>query len=262
MSEMSLTLTTSPEVDSLIAQSKSIERKLSENQNKLSRKTDFLLCPICQEGYLYPIERGKTLGLIADKWLVCNKCAAEFDKKLSKAQLIKSVNDPYGIFKRYSDQTLPLEKWKEIAFSRMKAENYDLGEELSTIKTKLGEFVLQQFTEGKFKLLLADINSFILKKDEIPLFATKAEVIEERKRKVTQRTTTGGGRRNYGGFSFRVAKGVYYHAGSSAPASPRQTTVQSSEYTELVAADNGDFLITNQRILFKGNRSLGTCHTN
>lgn len=257
MSEMSLTLTTSPEVDSLIAQSTIIEAKLSENENKLTRKTDFLLCPVCQDGYLYPTERGRILGLVADKWLVCNKCSAEFDKKLSNAQLIKSINDPYGIYKQYANQTLPLEKWKEIAFSRMRAENYDFGEELSAIKTKLGEFVLQQFTDGKFKLLLVDVNSFILKKDEIPLFATKAEVIEERKRKVTQRTTTGGGRRNYGGFSFRVAKGVYYHAGSSAPASPRQTTVQSSEYTELVAADNGDFLITNQRILFKGNRSRG-----
>jgi hypothetical protein len=254
---MSLTLTTSPEVDSLIVQSKSIEKKLSENQNMLSRKTGFLLCPVCQVGYLYPTERGKTLGLIADKWLICEKCAAEFDKKLNRAQLIKAVNDPYGIFKQYANQTLPFEKWKEIAFSRMKAEKYDLGEELSDIKTKLGQFVSQQFTEGKFKLLLADINSFIFKKNENPLFATKAEIIEERKRKVTQRTTTGGGRRNYSGFSFRVAKGLYYHAGASAPASPRQTTVQSSEYTELVAADSGDFLITNQRILFKGNRSRG-----
>lgn len=254
---MSLTLTTTPEVDSLIAQVKNVQAKLSENQETLTRKTDFLLCPICQEGYLYPTERGKILGLIADTWLICNKCRAEFDKKLSKAELVKSVNDPYGIYKQYANQTLPLEKWKEIAFSRMRAENYDFEEELSAIKSKLGQFVLQQFTEGKFKLLLADFNSFILKKDENPLFATKAEVIEERKRKVTQRTTTGGGRRNYSGFSFRVAKGLYYHTSASAPVSPRQTTVQSSEYTELVAADNGDFLITNQRILFKGNRSRG-----
>jgi len=257
MSEMSLTLTTSPEVDSLIAQAKNIEAKLSENQNKLTGKTDFLLCPLCQEGYLYPTERGKILGIIADKWLICNKCSAEFDKKLGKAQLVKTVNDPYGIYKKYANQTLPLEKWKEIAFSRMRTENYDFGEELSAIKSKLGQFVSQQFTDGKFKILLADLNSFIFKKDENPLFATKAEVIEERKRRVTQRTTTGGGRRNYSGFSFRVARGLYYHTGASAPASPRQTTVQSSEYTELVAADSGDFLVTNQRILLKGNRSRG-----
>jgi hypothetical protein len=257
MSEMSLTVTSSPEVDSLISRVKDIEAKISANQNTLTRKTEFLLCPICQNGYLYPTERGKVLGLIGDKWLICNKCSAEFDKKLSKAQLVKSVNDPYGIYKKYANQTLPLEKWQEIAFSRMRAENYDFEEELSTIKTKLGQFVSQQFIDGKFKLLLVDLNSFILKKDENPLFATKAEVIEERKRKVTQRTTTGGGRRNYSGFSFRVAKGLYYHTGASAPASPRQTTVQSSEYTELVAADSGDFLVTNQRILFKGNRSRG-----
>lgn len=107
------------------------------------------------------------------------------------------------------------------------------------------------------KLIITDLNRFIFKKGEVPLFATKAEVIEERKRKITQRTTTGGGRRNYGGFTFRVAKGIYAHAGSSVPASPRQTTVQSTEYTELVTSDSGDFLITNQRVLFKGNRSRG-----
>lgn len=257
MSEASLSLTTSPEVDSLIAQAKGIEVKLSENQKILTRKIDHVFCPVCQEGYLYPTERGKILGVIADKWLICNKCRAEFDKKFEKAVLVKVSKDPYSIYKKYANQTLPLEKWKEIAFSRIKAENYDFEEKLSDIKSKLGQFVLQQFSEGKLKLIITDLNSFIFKKGEIPLFATKAEIIEERKRKITQRTTTGGGRRNYGGFTFRVAKGIYAHAGSSAPASPRQTTVQSTEYTELLTADSGDFLITNQRILFKGNRSRG-----
>lgn len=257
MSEMSLTLTTTPEVDSLIAQVKNIEAKLSENQKTLTRKIDYIFCPVCQEGYLYPTERGRILGLIADKWLICNKCKAEFDKKLEKAVLVKASKDPYGIYKKYANQTLPLEKWKEVAFSRIRAENYDYEETLSEIKSKLGQFVLQQFSDGKLKLIITDLNSFIFKKGENPLFATKAEIIEERKRKITQRTTTGGGKRNYGGFTFRVAKGIYAHAGSSAPASPRQTTVKSTEYTELVTADSGDFLITNQRVLFKGNRSRG-----
>jgi hypothetical protein len=257
MSEMSLNLTTSPEIDLLIAQIKDIETKLGNNQKMLTRKTDFVFCPICQDGYLISKDRGRILGVIADKWLVCSKCNAEFDKKLEKAALVKVSKDPYGIYKKYANQTLPLEKWKEIAFSRIRAENYNYEEKLSLIKAKIKQFILQQFLESKLKLLLIDLKSFIFKKDEIPVFATKAEVIEERKRKVTQRTTTGGGRRNYGGFTFRVAKGLYYHAGSSAPASPRQTTIQSTEYSELVAADNGDFLITNQRILFKGNRSRG-----
>lgn len=256
MSEMSVALTTFPEIDSLIIQVKNIEAKMLENQEWLTRKIKFILCPVCQESYLYPTERGKILGVIADKWLVCNRCNAEFDKKLGKAILVKATNDPYGTFNKYANQTLPLEKWKEIAFSRIRKENYAYEENLSEIKSRLGQFILKQFIDDKLKLLPIELSSFIFKKDEIPLFATKAEVIEERKRKVTQRTTTGG-RRNYGGFTFRVAKGIYYHTGSSAPASPRQTTVQSTEYTELVTADNGDFLITNQRILFKGNRSRG-----
>lgn len=64
MSETSLNLTTSPEVDSLIAQVKSIEAKLSENQKVLTRKIDYILCPVCQEGYLYPTKRGRILGVI------------------------------------------------------------------------------------------------------------------------------------------------------------------------------------------------------
>lgn len=256
MTELSLTVTSSPEIDALISKAKSIESKVSANKNTVTEKTDFLICPICQNGYLYPVDRGKKFGIITDKWLICDRCNAEFDKKLDKAQLIKSVNDPYGIFKRYANKTLSLKEWKEIAFNRIWAEIYDLEKELSDIKTKLGQLVLQQFMEDKIKLMLVDLNSFIFKKNEVPLFGTKAEVIEERKRKITQKTTTGG-RRNYGGFSFRVAKGIYYHTGSSSPAKCRQTTVQSSEYTELVAADNGDFLVTNQRILFKGNRSRG-----
>lgn len=33
--------------------------------------------------------------------------------------------------------------------------------------------------------------------------------------------------------------------------------MQSTEYTELVSADSGDFIITNQKVLFRGNRSRG-----
>ena len=249
--QMSSTLPITPEVNSDIIRFKSIESKLSENHHLMSRKTDFLLCPICQEGNLNTYERGKILGIIPDKWLICNKCAAEFDKKFNKAQLVKVISDPFDIFKQFSLQTLSIAKWQDIAFQRIKSENIDLGEELLVLKTKLVQFVTNELIEGKFKAICINVNSFILKKDENPLFATVAVILEERKGRITERTTFGGGRRNYSGFSFRVAKGLYYHAGAST-ATPRQTTVQTTEYTELVNVDMGEFLVTNHRILFKG----------
>lgn len=71
-----------------------------------------------------------------------------------------------------------------------------------------------------------------------------------------QRSTVGSVR-SYGGFSFRIMKGLYGHYGSSFPVSPSVTTIKSTEYTELVAADVGDFVVTNLRLLFKGERSRG-----
>lgn len=251
------TLTVPDEVTALIAQANTLNTTIEENQKALTQKSEHMLCPVCQDGYLNTAERGKILGIFADKWLVCGKCSAEFDKRLSKATLVSAKTDPYDVFKKYKDKTLSMEEWKMVIQKRIQAENYDKGEELSAVKTKLGQYLFQQFLEKKFQFMPIDLNCFLLKKDEVPVFGTKAEVIEERKRKLTQRTTTGGGKRNYGGFSFRVAKGVYLHTGSSAAASPRQTSVQSTEYAELVTADSGDFLITNQRVLFVGSKSRG-----
>jgi hypothetical protein len=245
------TLPITPEVNSLIIQCEKIESKISENHSIASINSKFILCPICQEGNLNPYEHGKILGIFPDIWLICSKCAAEFDKKLSKAKLVKVKKDPYGIFKLYALQTLPLSKWQDIALQRIKDENNDLSAELSTLKNKLIHFINNELNEGKIRAIGIDINSFILKKDESPLFATGASILVERTGRITERTTIGGGRRNYSGFSFRVAKGLYYHSGSSS-ASPRQTIVQTSDYTELVNTGIGGFLVTNQRLLFKG----------
>lgn len=244
------------EIKSLVTQGKDITIKLSENQKILESEMNSIFCPVCQEGKLNTTVRGKILGLIPDKWLRCSKCNAEFDKKLDKAALVKVTKDPYGIFRKYANQTISLEKWNEIGLTRIKREISDYEKQLSGIKSKLGDFLLQQSLEGKLKLIFVDLSSFLLKKDEIPLFATIAEVIEERKKRVTQRTTIGSVR-SYGGFSFRIVKGLYGHLGASAPVSPSVTTIQSTEYTELITADAGDFLVTNQRLLFKGERSRG-----
>lgn len=251
-----ISVTKTPEVECLVAEATQLQMRISENQKAISTTTDSL-CPICHKGHLGSMARGKALKLFKDMWLVCNECGAEFDKKLGKATLIKASNDPFGVFSKYANKTLKLDEWIQIAIRHIYDDTLACETKLSALKDKLAQYVLDQFLDGKLNLVIVDTGGFLLKKGEIQIFSTKAEVIEERKRKVIQRTSVGGGRRNYGGFSFRVAKGIYYHAGSSVSDSPRQTTIHSSEYTELISADDGDFLITNQRIMFKGNRSRG-----
>ncbi|MGO9377002.1 MAG: hypothetical protein ACLP29_00455 [Dissulfurispiraceae bacterium] len=248
------TLTVSDKITALITQAKDLQKTIEDNQITLNKK---MLCPVCQDGYLQESEKGKVFGFIPHKYFICRQCKAEFEKHFSKATLISAPVDPYNVFKTHKDKSLTLEEWKAIIQYRVQSENYDKEEKISAIKNQLSQYLVQQIQEKKFQFMPINLSCFILKKDEFPVFGTKAEVIEERKRKITQRTTTGGGRRNYAGFSFRVARGLYFHTGQSAPASQRQTSVQSSEFTELVEADDGDFLITNQRILFIGGKSRG-----
>jgi hypothetical protein len=259
--KMATTQIISEDIYSQIIRFKSLKIKLTENESVDPLKSKFLLCPICQEGKLLPVVRRKIFGFIPDFLLICNKCSAEFDKRLNKARLINAPNDPYGIFKQYKTQTLPQTKWQQIALQKTKKEIDSIQSELSDIKNNLEDYVLSLLKEGTIKIILCNIKGFFLKNDEKPLFSGPVSILEERKGRFTERTTVGGGRRNYSGFSFRVAKGLYYHAGSS-EATPRQTIVQTTEYTELADVDLGELLITNQRILFKGGNRAFTIPIN
>jgi len=106
-------------------------------------------------------------------------------------------------------------------------------------------------------LLLGNIDLFLLKEGEEPVFCTRAITYEEVTRKITKRITTGGEQRRHGGLSFGLASGVYYHIGESAPSTPRESITESSTYKENVPAEAGDFLATNQRLIFKGEKSKG-----
>jgi hypothetical protein len=184
------TLTVPDEITALIAEAKDLQAKIDRNESLL-RNSDLILCPVCQKGYLNTHERRKILGIISDKWFTCGDCAAEFDKKLSKAKLVKSNVDPYGVFKKYGNQTLSMDEWRTVVSNRINSENYDYKEEISGIKSKIVSYLMQQLRENKFQFMLVDPTGFLLKKDEKAIFGTKAEIIEERKRRITQRTTTG-----------------------------------------------------------------------
>lgn len=170
------------EIATLIEQAKQLKLSLEKNQEVLTSRTGFIHCPVCQENTLNPEVRGKILGIIPDKWLICSGCGAAFDKKLDKAVLIRVQKDPYGIYREYGNRTLTLEGWNEIGLSRLKREVSDLEKRLSEIESKLEIWLLKEFSEMKFKVIAADMNSFLFKEGEEPIFATPAEIIEERKK--------------------------------------------------------------------------------
>ncbi len=92
--------------------------------------------------------------MIADKWFSCGNCRAEFDKKLGKAQLVSAEVDPYGVFKKFSNQTLTMDEWKKVISGRINAENYDHEEEISRLKTTISDYLQQQIVANKFQVLI------------------------------------------------------------------------------------------------------------
>ncbi len=77
--------------------------------------------------------------------------------------------------------------------------------------------------------------AIVLKDGEVAYLQVQASLIKE-----VRRTT-----RAYGGFSFRLAKGVYYHVGSSGV---------GSVSTSLEEADRGTLTVTSGRVVYTGQR--------
>lgn len=97
-----------------------------------------------------------------------------------------------------------------------------------------------QLREIQFGRLPVISNSgLILKSGEIAHFIINADLLEER---VISRNYQGGS----SGVNFRVAKGVSFRVG--------QQKGRMVSKTGIVAVDNGDFIITNQRMMFKGRK--------
>lgn len=78
-----------------------------------------------------------------------------------------------------------------------------------------------------------------LQRGEVAHWVEPAELLEER---VVKRQYEGGS----SGFSFRVAKGVYYHVGGHGGRVITETGI--------VPVSRGDLVITNKRIVFRGDR--------
>lgn len=253
MSEARLDLMVPENLSSSILQIKDLQQKITEKEHRI-KTSKHIYCPICQNGFLQEQTRGKLLGIISDQWLICSQCKAEFDKQLKNATLKKISSDPYGIGKAYINKTLPIEEWKNLPLKTTGNDRAILQEKIDNVQKEINKHLSEQLATGKINIVLADLSSFIWKKDEKTIFAVPAVILEEQKTKIRQKVGPAGPTRSYGGFTFRVAKGVYYHTGRSRPISPPSKTITTEEI-ELVPADEGPFIITNQRIYFLGKSS-------
>lgn len=100
--------------------------------------------------------------------------------------------------------------------------------------------VHNQLREIQFgRLPVINSSGLILKSGEVAHFIINANLLEER---VVSRNYQGGS----AGVSFRVAKGVNFRVG--------QHKGRMVSKTGIVEVDNGDFIITNQRVMFKGRK--------
>jgi hypothetical protein len=94
------------------------------------------------------------------------------------------------------------------------------------------------------RLLIAEINAgrlgtisrpnILLKKGEIAHLEISAQLMKEAR----------DSRRAYGGFTFRIMRGVYYHVGQSQPLTS----------THLEVSDSGVLTVTSRRVVYAGDR--------
>lgn len=258
MVELRTTIVDSLDIGPLRLAAIDLQKTLSSQRALLSHsESDTFLCPVCQDGYLNTRVRGSYFGMIDDEWLECGRCNALFDKQLTDAKLVSAPADPFGVCARLRNTTLSLVKWREIAYARTRKQISETDQALSNLIAKIQTKLLVLLDNGTISPILTDVSSFVLRARERPVFAIHAEVIEQRKHKVTRRVTTGGGTRQFASVSLRVTKGVWFHTGGSAPLAPRQTYVETHETEEAFVSDLGALLVTNQRLTFKGERKRG-----
>lgn len=188
-------------------------------------------CPVCKSGQLRETLRKKLFGLVATKSVDCNKCGALFIKRRERHKLSKAQDTANPVWKNYRNQTLTTREWKNIAYGGMsdaKQKEADMEEWMTAIK------------EGRAPVKFVGIPSPILFKKEEEIRCAIPSVSLREPRSV--RTSSG----SYGGPSFRVAKGVYFRVGSFGS--------RSESHEEIKVIDEGILTLTNQRVVFSGQK--------
>jgi len=178
--------------------------------------TELGTCPFCKKAGLNIIEHQSLFGLLRSRNIQCSNCLSLFTSK-GENQFVIST-DLRDSNQRFNGSVLTTQDLEWIR---------DTGK---TVR----ENTLSNIEKGNLPIL-TDTDSLQLQKGEVLHFSEPVAFFEPRSI------------RNYGGGSFRVAKGVRIHMG------------QSESHLEWRKIDGGDLYLTNKRLVYVG--SLRTVST-
>jgi len=186
-------------------------------------------CPLCHANDLHKRET-KILGIFPLRSWICDACGATFKKSgAGMYKLASLTNKTAPVWLGYGRQALTPREWETIGnggMSDAKQKAADMEQWMTDLKT--GKVGIQCINAPA---------SLILQKAEVLLCALPNVTLKESR---SVRVSHG----SYGGPSFRIAKGVYYHVGSFGSS--------SRSLDEIRDIDSGILTITNQRFAFSG----------
>ena len=186
-------------------------------------------CPLCH-GDGFSTQEKKFLGVFPITRYTCPSCGVSFRKSGKESYVIANVTDKTPvIWQTYAKQPLTVKEWVTIGNGGMSdAKQHDADMEKWMDKLRQGTISVSCVNAP---------TAIILKKDEKVIAAFPNIVLKESR---AVRVSSG----SYGGPSFRVAKGVYFHVGGFG------STSQS--HGEIKDIDTGILTITNQRFIYSG----------
>jgi hypothetical protein len=158
------------------------------------------------------------------------------EAKLSaQTQLLLLTDTANGVLDRLLADSLPEARESEIVsiLDSIGVNNDFLRDHATAFADFVVRIAVARANAGRLEILRD--HGIVLKDDEVAHLQVRASLMKE-----VRRTT-----RTYGGFSFRLAKGIYYHVGSSSV---------GSVSTSLEEADSGTLTVTSRRVIYTGQR--------
>ncbi len=206
-----------------------------------------LECPACN----HVLARYKKPGLGTSYYLICTGCGLSLEEHKNNFYTLYDCVENLSPLWKYGKKLFTLQDMKRIidsqqseeckAFRQKKVRENELKiqEHKRKVKQEQDDLALfaQSLESGNPMLPVPSDTTIVLKKNEVPVYKMYNITLSEPR---AVRTSSGG----YGGTSVRIAKGVTIHSG--------RTASKSESHDEIKLIDQGELLITNQRVIFLG----------
>ena len=193
---------------------------------EISQTSTRVVCPFC-EGTVFTSE---TKGLLFKKTnFVCGKCGSILETKDGETFMVSTVGEAYS-------NTITIMQDRKLARDKLSEPGLPIVSDADLASVSMGEGEL-------FERIIKEADQnvpIILKQNEQAIFFLQNATLSEER---SQRISSGAG-----AFSFRVAKGVWFHTGR----------LSQPEYAStLQIIDSGSLVITTKRYVFVGaNKSV------